>query len=287
MNSFRRLFKDLRAEVRASKHTECFQDARRRHTALARHHTIASVLGILADDGKKPYAEKEALTRALIAEQQVSPSSFWASVLLVAYYPMLSRLRHRIWGDTIPAEDLDQLVVTCFLAAVSDYPADGRLDRTALRLRQRTERRVFGVVRREQDERQQVTPVEPEIFEELEVERWPEVRDESPRGPRNAMEAADVVSLLVERTGDMLDGETFDLVTATIVCGKRIPVFLERLLPDLPSDEKNRVYQRVKRRHSRALKRIRPVLEHLRCPCKDQEGLCANRDPELQEDIER
>ncbi|MCK9521489.1 MAG: hypothetical protein M0R76_00395 [Proteobacteria bacterium] len=287
MNSFRRLFKDLRAEVRASKHTECFQDARRRHTALARHHTIASVLGILADDGKKPYAEKEALTRTLIAEQQVSPSSFWASVLLVAYYPMLSRLRHRIWGDTIPAEDLDQLVVTCFLAVVSDYPADGRLDRTALRLRQRTERRVLGVVRREQDERQQATPVEPETFEELEVERWPEVRDESPRGPRNAMEAADVVSLLVERTGDMLDGETFDLVTATIVCGKRIPVFLERLLPDLPSDEKNRVYQRVKRRHSRALKRIRPVLEHLRCPCKDQEGLCANRYPELQEDIER
>jgi hypothetical protein len=287
MSSFRRLFKDLRAEVRASKHTECFEDARRRHTALARHHGIASVLGILADEGRKPYAEKEALTRALIAEQQRSPSAFWAAVLLVAYYPMLSRLRHRIWGDTIPAEDLDQLVVTCFLAVVGEYPVANRLDRTALRLRQRTERRVFRSVRNEQEERQQMTSVDPEIFEEMNVERWPEVRDENHRGPRNATEAADVVSLLVERAGDKLDGETFDLVTATIVCGRRIPVFVERLHPEMESDEKTRTYQRIKRRHSRALKRIRPVLEQLRCPCNDHRGLCIGTDPELQEDSER
>ena len=283
MISFRRLFKDLRAEVRASRHDASFADARRRHPAFRDHHTINSVLGVLSDERRKPYAEKEALTRALVAEQQSSPSSFWAAVLLVAYYPMLSRLRHRIWGDTIPDEDLDQLVVTSFLAVVADFPLDAKHDRTALRLRQRTERRVFRAVRHEQDERQLFRPVRPETFEELDRPQWPDVRDESHRGPRNAAEAADVISLLVECAGDMLDGETFDMVTATLVCGRRIPAFLDRLDPKLPPDERTKVYQRIKRRHSRALKRIRPLLEHLRCPCGDDEGLCRCRDPEQQE----
>jgi hypothetical protein len=287
MNTFRRLFSGLRAEVRASKHQARFAEARQRHAAFADHHAIVSVLGVLAGDGQSRYAEKDALTCAVLAEHQSSPSTFWASALLVAYYPMLSRLRHRIYGDALPGEDLDQLVVTSFLSVVADYPLDAAIDRTAMRLRQRTERLVFRVVCEEQDGRQVFRPTPPEDFEDVERTDWPEARVNGDARPLAPSDAADAVSLLVEHAGRLLDGETFDLVTATLICGHRIAAYLEAVLPDLTGDERRRLYQRVKRRHSRTLKRIRPALAHLRCPCGEALGLCECRDQEPEEVAER
>lgn len=287
MNSFRQLFSGLRAEVRAPRNQPLFDQARRRHEAFASHDAIVSVLGVLAGDGQSRYAEKEALTRALLAEHQASPSAFWASVLLVAYYPMLSRLRHRIYGDALPGEDLDQLVVTSFLSAVADYPLDAAIDRTAMRLRQRTERLVFRVVCEEQDGRQVFRPTPPEDFEDVERTDWPETRPNGDGRPLNPGDAADAVSLLVEHAGRLLDGEAFDLVTATLICGHRIAAYVEAVLPDMTGDERRRLYQRIKRRHSRTLKRIRPALAHLRCPCGEALGLCGCRDQEPEEVAER
>ncbi len=286
MSSFRRLFKSLRAEVRAARHEPLFEDARRHQEALGQHLSVASVLGLLSDDGPERYAERDALTLALIAEQRRAPCSLWASVLLIAYFPMLSRLRHRIWGDALPGEDLDQLVVLCFLKAVEEYPLDRHLDRTALRLRQRTERLVFQRVRREQRSLERQTSTSPEVFEELCQGGWPEVRDEGHPGPRNASDAADMISLLVELTGDSLDGETFDLLTATLVCGRRIPAFIERLHLGLSPEVRARVYQRIKRRHSRALQRLRPSLEGRACPRSVSPRLCETSALSLKEDHE-
>ena len=97
------------------------------------------------------------------------------------------------------------------------------------------------------------------------------------RGPRNPKDAATVVSLLVEHGGDILDGECFDLVTATSICGRRIPEYLERVAPELERKDRSREYQRIKRRHSRAVARLRPLLEHLRCPRGDADLLCPCR----------
>lgn len=283
--SFRSMFAALRAEVRSSKHSACFADARRRHEAFRDHGGIASVLGVLSDDSHVRYDEKEALTRALIAEQQSRPSSFWAAVLLVAYYPMLSRLRHRIYGDALADDDLDQLVMTSFLAVVADYPLDAGLDRTPMRLRQRTERQVFRVVCAEQDELLLFRSGPPEDIEDEEHVRWPEVRPNGKPAPRNPIDTADAVTLLVEHAGRLLDGETFDLVTATLICGRRITSYVDGALPDLDPGERRRVYQRIKRRHSRALARIRPALEHLRCPCGGPAGLCHCRDDDEPEEV--
>ena len=285
MSTFRRMFAGLRAEVRSAQHARRYDDARKRQPALDDHDGIASVLGILADDRAGNYAAKEALTRALIAEQQTRPSAFWAAVVLVAYYPMLSRLRHRIYGDALPSEDLDQLVITSFLSVLAEYPLDEGLDRTAMRLRQRTERQVFRVIRDEQEERQRFRPAEPQHLEEAEHAPWPETRRNGTRAPRNPIDTADAVTMLVEQAGGLMDGETFDLVTATLVCGRRITSYLDRAAPDVDPDERRRIYQRIKRRHSRAMARIRPALEHLRCPCDDAEGLCNCRDDEEPEEV--
>ncbi|MCA9559278.1 MAG: hypothetical protein KC583_12030 [Myxococcales bacterium] len=283
--SFRSMFATLRAVVRSPKHGAAFADARGRHEAFHDHRGVASVLGVLADDGRARYDEKEALTRALIAEQQSRPGSFWASVLLVAYYPMLSRLRHRIYGHALADDDLDQLVVTSFLGVVADYPLDAGLDRTAMRLRQRTERQVFRLVCAEQDELLLLRSAPPEDLEDSEQSRWPEARPNGTPVPRNPIDTADAVSLLVEHAGDLLDGETFELVTATLICGRRITTYLDGAQPDLDPHDRRRVYQRIKRRHSRALARIRPALDHLRCPCGEADGLCQCRDPDEPEEV--
>jgi hypothetical protein len=69
-------------------------------------------------------------------------------MVLVAYYPMLSRLRRRLVSG-LPYEELDQIVVTAFLAAIRALSEREHRDRLTMRLRQRTEDQVFGLLRKE------------------------------------------------------------------------------------------------------------------------------------------
>ena len=276
-DSFRSTIHSLKAEVLSPRNGDAFDAARSRQDALAPHHTIASVLGVLDDERRSAYPKRDALTRALLAEHQRTPSSFWAAVLLVAYYPMLSRLRHRIYGDAIPAGDLDQIVITTFLSVIAEFPLDKKRDRTAMRLRQQTQRQVFQLVREDQRYQEVVRLAYPVEFERVDDAVWPEQRPNGKRGPRNPRDSAAAVSLLVEHADDVLDGQCFDLVTATSVCGRQISRYLDRVAPDLDGDERARVYQRIKRRHSRALARLRPALAHLACPRDGDDVLCPSR----------
>jgi hypothetical protein len=276
-DSFGQMIRSLRDEVFSERNAPSFVDAQHRHEALERHSTIASVLGVLDDERPAAYAEKEALSRALIAELQARKTSFWSAVLLLAYYPMLSRLRHRIYGDSIPRCDLDQFVIATFLSVVADFPLDEKQDRVAMHLRQRTQRRVFRCLREDQRRQDAVLLAVPEDLERVEATDWPATTPNGERGPQNPKDAASVVSLLVEHGGDILDGECFDLVTATSICGRRISEYLERGAPELARDDRPREYQRIKRRHSRAVARLRPLFEHLRCPHGDADLLCPCR----------
>lgn len=233
---------------------------------MARHEAIRQVLKVLSKEGSETYAEKDALTLEIVVEQRMNPSSFWTAVLLVAYYPMLSRLRHRIWGDAFLSDDLDQLVVTGFLTVVAEFPIESRRSHTAVKLRQRTERFVFGMVRQQQRERRKETLVEPEELEFLSGEPWPETKDKGPPSPRNAIDSADAVSFLVEQVGDMVDGQTFDMVTATLVCGRRVSFFLDQLRPGLSQEERRLAYERIRKHRSRTLTRIRPEVVSYRGP---------------------
>ena len=276
-NSFRQMIRSLRSELLCERNAPLFIAAQERHEALGQHGTIASVLGVLDDERRAAYVEKEALTRALVAELQQGKSSFWPAVLLLAYYPMLSRLRHRIYGDSIARCDLDQIVIATFLSVVADFPLAEQPDRIAMHLRQRTQRRVFRTLRADQRRQDVVLLADPEELERVETTEWPATVQDGHRGPRNPRDAATVVSLLVEHGGDILDGECFDLVTATSICGRRIPEYLERVAPNLKRADRSREYQRIKRRHSRAIARLRPVLDQLRCPHGEGDLLCQCR----------
>jgi hypothetical protein len=126
------------------------REARSRHALLAQFGSTMEYLAFMKLQTPALYPERDQLTRVAIAERQRSGDDYWSELLALAYYPMLSRLRFRIWGQPLPDEDLDQLVLMTFFRVVDRFPLDRWRDRTALRLRQRTSRDVFEELERVQ-----------------------------------------------------------------------------------------------------------------------------------------
>ena len=151
------------------------------------HADAASVLAMLDDEAEGTYAAREALTEAIIREHRASRAAVWASLLLGAFKPMLVRLRGRLVSDTVPGDELDQLVVTAFLAALTDVPL---MDRLPMRLRQRTERQVFAFLRKEREQRH--PGIDVEELEDLDPDAL------APRRARTDEELYDL-ALLIQR----------------------------------------------------------------------------------------
>ncbi len=260
----------LKTEVRSEKNVSRFNEAKTRHPALASHQTVYSVLAVLGDDSDRGYAAKEALTRALVAEYQQRPHGFWAAVLLAAYYPMLSRLRGRIFGDAVAPDDLDQVVVTAFLDVLYAFPLAAKRDRICMYLRQMTQRAVFRHVREVQQEQGRIVCAAPEELTEFGPVEWPE-----PRGPRGRPtpergEADALASLLLQSVGHEVCAAKLDLVIATVLRGERLRAYVDRTEAGRPEEDRERIYQRLKRQRTRTLERLQAVLGRRFCP--RQEG---------------
>ena len=286
MTPFQSTFASLREDVLSPRHARRFEEARTRHPALASYRSIVSVQEALEARDPGTYADREALVRALIAEQQATSgaqpgagsTSFWASVLLVACYPMLGSLRARIAGTDLPSEDLDQLVLTVFLEVVSEFSLDRHRDRTFMRLRQQTRRQVFRYLAEHQHQEDLLWPVEMEVLDKLAEPVWPADTEQAHVERSEPVEYAAAVTLLVEQAAGVLDGMGFDLVTATLVCGQRIQCYIRRAFPGLADDEEQRLYQSVKRRHTRAMNSLRRVMAAGSAPRAGQARPCMNKE---------
>ncbi|MGI5865791.1 MAG: hypothetical protein ACOX6T_27555 [Myxococcales bacterium] len=249
--ALRTVIERLRREVLAAPRRS-FDVGRARHPALAPHEGVASVLAALADDREHTYPERDALTRTLLAEHRESGDALWASMLLVAYYPMLSRLRHRLVCDTVPRDELDQVVVTAFLGAISVLSLLDHADRIALRLRQRTERQVFAFLRKEREQqRPSADPEELAMFgtETIEVRRLPTTDEE-----------LFDLALLLERAAELgIPRASIEVVAATVLRRELLRSYVDRVAPD-DDLERERMYQRLKRQRTRVLRRLRALL---------------------------
>ncbi len=228
-----------------------FDESRARHAALAGHADVASVLAALADDREHTYPERDALTRALLSEHRASGEALWASVLLVAYYPMLSRLRHRLVSDAVPRDELDQVVITAFLAALGELPVDEHADRIAMRLRQRTERQVFAFLRKEREQRH--PGIDVEALEDLDPDAI------APRRARTDEELFDLALLLERAAEEGIPQSSLEVVAATVLRRELLRSYVDRVAPD-DDLERERMYQRLKRQRTRVLRRLRTML---------------------------
>ena len=277
----------LAVELSAESNMNFFQETKTRHPALADHETAMSVLAILDDESPRRWEEKDAIVRAIIGESQQRPHSYWGTLLIVSFYPMLSRLRGRITGDALTRDDFDQLVISTFLEVIEDFPLAEKPDRTCMYLRQMTQRRVFRRLRLEQAAQESVRSAgfrelerrEIELAEEIDTEqldgehhlRWPETKPSAPQ-PQGKKEQSQLVTFLVDKVGDDIEGDRLDLIIATQIYGERLSDLVRRRYPDLSPGDRKKAYQRIKRRHSRTLVKLRELLVDLRCPQTDPQG---------------
>jgi hypothetical protein len=249
MSGLRRMIERLRRETLAAP-SGSFREAAARRPALAAHADLGSVLTALADETEESYPAREALTRAMLEEQREGGVSLWGSALLLAYYPMLSRLRRRLVTTTVTSDELDQVVVAAFLAAVGEVPL--HLDRLPMRLRQRTERQVFAYLRKEREE----------YYPRGDAGELDAMSAEYRQGlsPQRHDDTLLDLSLLLERAvAQGVPPRSLEVVEATVLHRELLRSYVERVGPE-DEVERERTYQRLKRQRSRTLKRLRALL---------------------------
>ena len=257
----------LRRQAVAAMNRELFDVAKERHPVLVGHESVLAVLEALGVPSRRSVAEKDALIRALIAEQQLQPHPLWATALLVAFQPMLRRLRGRLVCRALAGQDLDQLVVAAFLEAVATFPLDRRGAPALLCVRQLTARWVFRRLTLEQREHALVCTLEHAELLELEQRRydeqgerrWPELMAQEV-APPDPEESAQLEAFLIGLLGDRLEPGCLRLVIATLVHGERLRSLVSRTCPALTPTEQDREQARLKRRHSRTIATMRELL---------------------------
>lgn len=245
---FRATFERLRRNVLA-RPPRVFAEARTRQPELAPHADVASALLALADEREATYPARDALSRALLFEHRRGMEPLWASMLTVAFYPMLSRLRHRLISDTVPKDELDQVVIAAFLGTLNELPLREDTDRLPMRLRQRTQRTVFSFLRKELEQRQ--PPEALELLMTLEAEN----AALSPR-PSSDEKLYDLALLLERATAQGIPASSIEVMAATVQNREQLRTYVDRIGP-ADRAERERLYQRLKRQRSRVLRRLR------------------------------
>ena len=223
---------------------------------------------MLADRSPDRNSAKDGLTRALLSEYQDSHHPLWTALLVLAYLPLIGRIASRIRTDIPASDEREQLVVTSFLEVIATIRPERNW--ICISLRRDVERRVFKDLHRERRMLRFVCPAEPEDLQRYEEqavagarlggELWPETRRESSTAPLERYERDAATAYLTSRAGQLLDSEELALITATAIDGERIAAYVDRCHADLSDIDRYREYQRIKRRHSRAMVKLRHAL---------------------------
>jgi hypothetical protein len=247
------LFDMTRQQLAAMPAARILAEASARHPLVAEYATVDALLALMADQRPEGWAEREAMTRVFVSEyQRDSARGFWPSLLLLAYFPMLSHLRRRIVGP-FEGDELDSLIITSFLQVAAALKLDVVRDRTALQLRQRTSREVFGTLRRMTLEQRGLTDLDPEELQDL----VPDAVD-SP-DPASVDPDRSVIALL-DLACTQLPSEQLELVVSTVFRKEGLRSYARRCATT--NEPLERVYQRLKRRRTRAMTRLRGLLLH-------------------------
>jgi len=115
-----------------------FAETRARRRELTPYETIADIRRALDASSSLSVGARRALVAALVEESQKGVSTIWSSLLVIAFAPMMHRLRQRTGPRIDP--DLDSEILVAFLGAVRSVRPGPY---TALNLRWATEKDVL------------------------------------------------------------------------------------------------------------------------------------------------
>jgi hypothetical protein len=242
----------LRRELAAGTNT-AFETARARRPELAPFASILDVLEALDSGSAAGEERRHAIVAELVREHRASKSAVWSKALLVAFYPAMHALRARLTLGSISVDDIDQTILTGFVGAVAELPARALGHFAAFRICRRMERYVFKFLLRERGFRR-ITSTAGE--------------DEDFTAPhtvgRAAIAMADeriALGFLLRRATTLgLSPATVELIEATAFAGTSLRAYVRQLEPD-DADARKRLYERLKRRRSRALRRLRALVD--------------------------
>ena len=131
------------------RNTASFAEARARRPEIAPFLTIGALTAALTRPASLPVSARRALIAALVTEAQEPKGSFASAALVLAFAPMLHRLRNRTGGRNANP-DLDSTILLAFTSAVRVVPPGPY---SSLGLRWATERTVLRVCRAERRHR--------------------------------------------------------------------------------------------------------------------------------------
>jgi|APLak6261679142_1056127.scaffolds.fasta_scaffold00003_144 hypothetical protein len=249
MSSLKALIERLRREV-LSAAPRVFEEGRCRLALLAFHTDIESVLLALADEREVTYPARDALANALLTMHRTTKTPFWSSVLAIAFFPMLSRLRNRIIGDAVPRDELDQLVLASFWSALAEIPVAGRgSDRLPMRLRQRTQRLVFQSLRQERAQQH-------ESVDDEEHGCYLEHHLGDPSNRVIAEARVELARLLERAAEDGVPQASLEVLAATTLRSELLRTYVARVGPT-DEVERDKLYERLKRGRTRTIQRLR------------------------------
>lgn len=254
----------LRAEVNRGQ--QMFERACAGDGHLAGCATPDELLATLEDDSAEGYPEREVLIRGAVAAYQRAPHPFWSSLLILAFLPMLRNLLRRAApGPSFAAGELEQIVIARFLGVVAELDLERHADKTFARIRSGTEDAVFKDLTAEQVDHSQAERRPTEDVEQLVEElgasgrgAWP--AHSQPRRRGRSVDVKARTAFLEEHAAPYLSAEQLELVKATLGRGESLAGYVRAQHPHLSDDELQRMYQRLKRCHSRAVQRLRDVI---------------------------
>ncbi len=220
-------------------------------------------LVILADRDDTTYHNRDAVTRALIRCQQVGESPIFGEILVVAGLPMLVALRRRFDCRTFPANELDQMVLAEFTDAIHGFDLSRHELQTWVVLKSRTGKQVQRRLTKEQNRANRTVDCD---HEELDLHPAEQPHRRSDTFVLDADTEAELVNLLAEQFGDVLDEEEISLIVESKIRRRKLS---SRVLGNTRDREAQNEYQRLRRRQGRALEKLR----ELACPIRQRRGL--------------
>jgi hypothetical protein len=213
------------------------EKTRATYPALAAYATPEALVAALDLGSSLSPDERASLAGTLVALSQRDPDPVWSSLVLLAFAPLLRRLRARFGPRS--DEDLDQEILASFLEAARTALAGPHL---ALALRWRTEKLVYRFVRGER----RAATVEP--FDE---ETHP--ADVFERGAAEKAACAEVVRV-IESLGA---GDLVDVLLTTNAGDERLKEYAARVYTGRTKKGLAAEYDRLCRARLRLLRDLR------------------------------
>jgi len=96
-----------------------FAEARQRHVAFAPFDDVAMLIAMMELWSGATATDREAVVKALLLERGRSGHELWSTLLVLAYRPMLTKLRKRVRAPVLGDDELDAMVLLAFLEAVA------------------------------------------------------------------------------------------------------------------------------------------------------------------------